>query len=114
VGNDCDVRVIEPLPSQAVRVELKPCSAKAEVVGLGPAPNAVDAVRDTLEQASIDQSGDRPPTHADLSSLTQGYEAPLVLSQIAKPLKGASHAAKYVIISILRRIPSGTVLQNMT
>jgi len=83
VGDDGDIRIVKALPRWVSRVELQPRGTKVEVIGLGCTPDAIDAVRDSLEETGFDKPRHRPPGDAGGSGLLEGDETPLPFGKVA-------------------------------
>lgn len=82
MGNDCDVRVVETLPSRPIGIELEPCGPELEMVRLPSAAEAVDAMSDPLQYAALNEARESGVRDAACLRLGAGYEAPLALSEI--------------------------------
>jgi hypothetical protein len=65
------------------------------VVGLGSAPNTVDAVSNAFKQTIIRQTNDGAPTDPCCSGLSERHQPPLPLCQVTDAEEGACHTAKY-------------------
>lgn len=87
VGDYRYIGIVEARPGGSGRIELKPCGAKLKMVRLAGTSDAVCAVRDPLEQASIDQAGERRWRDACAQGLSSGNDAPLAFGYFDYPLK---------------------------
>lgn len=108
VRDDREVVVIETLPGRSPRIELQPRGAEAQVVGLRGAPNAVDAVRDALEQTGLDQPRDPAPADVGRPGLLEGDQAPLALRSPTMWRRGA-----YVAGSTLAAVVQWSTMANL-
>jgi hypothetical protein len=86
VGDDGNIGIVESLPGGSGRVELKPGGAKVQMVRLTSTSDAICAVCDPLDHASIDQAGERRRRDARAECLSTGYQTPLAVGQVDDPL----------------------------
>jgi hypothetical protein len=80
------------------------------MVGLRRPTDAIDTVRDSLQEPGFDKPRQRAPGDTGGTGLLEGDEAPLPFGKVAQTGEWTRHAAKYttgVILCSMRVAPAG-------
>lgn len=80
--DDRDIGIAKASPSGYLGGKLQPGGAKPKMIGLPRTPNAVDAVRHSLQPTVVGQARQRGIAHTRLLRLASGNQAPLALRNL--------------------------------